>query len=177
MDQNEIPHDPHHLGVPLGASKMIFSLWYVQHKPCTYLLSRLAVLQMDWIELPLEPHHLGVPSGVSKMIYEPVVRSAQTIHISCVMISIITKRTESSFHLSRVTYEYHRMCLKWFLSLCFVWRKPYTYLTPTLILSPSKPKRDSTWPMSPNSSIRCVQNDFRASSTVGPDGTPILRQD
>jgi hypothetical protein len=40
-DQNEIPHDPRHLGVPLGASKMIFE--YDRHKPSNYLASRLAL--------------------------------------------------------------------------------------------------------------------------------------
>jgi hypothetical protein len=42
-DRNEISHDPHHIGVPFGASKMILSLWYIWHKPCTYLVSRLAL--------------------------------------------------------------------------------------------------------------------------------------
>jgi hypothetical protein len=38
-------------------------------------------LQMDLNKLPLEPHRLGVSSGASKMISEPMVRSAQTVHI------------------------------------------------------------------------------------------------
>jgi hypothetical protein len=37
MDLNELPLEPCHLGVSLGASKMILSLWYVWHKSCTYL--------------------------------------------------------------------------------------------------------------------------------------------
>jgi hypothetical protein len=45
---------------------------------------------MVWIELPLEPRHLGVPSDVSKMISEPVVCSAQTVHLSCLKISTIS---------------------------------------------------------------------------------------
>jgi hypothetical protein len=36
------------------------------------------------------PRHLVVPSTVSKMISEPVVRSAQTMHLSCVKISTIS---------------------------------------------------------------------------------------
>jgi hypothetical protein len=47
-------------------------------------------------ELPLEPRHLGVPSGASKMILEPVVRLAQTVHLSCIKISTISKRNEVS---------------------------------------------------------------------------------
>jgi hypothetical protein len=55
---------------------------------------------MDGNEIPLDQRHLGVPSGVSKKISEPMERSAQTVNLSCVKISIISKRTEMSFHLS-----------------------------------------------------------------------------
>jgi hypothetical protein len=71
----------------------------------------------------------------------------------------ITKPTETSFHLRLVSEAYHQVRPKWFLSLWYVWRKPGTYLAPTLTLSPNGPKRDSTWPMSPRSSIRFIQND------------------
>jgi hypothetical protein len=60
-------------------------------------------LQMGQNEIPDDPRHLGVPSGASKMISEAVVHSAQTVHISCVKISTIFERSESSFHLSLVT--------------------------------------------------------------------------
>jgi hypothetical protein len=66
---------------------------------------------------------------------------------------------------------------KWFLSLCYIWRKPCSYLAPTRTLSPKGPKWDSTWPMSPRSSIGCVQNDFRAYGTFSANRAPILRQD
>jgi hypothetical protein len=33
------------------------------------------------------------------MIFEPMVRSAQIVHQSCIKISIISKRTKMSFHL------------------------------------------------------------------------------
>jgi hypothetical protein len=36
------------------------------------------------------------------------------------------------------------------------------HLTPTLTPSPSRLMRDSTWPMSPWSSIGCIQNNFQA---------------
>jgi hypothetical protein len=36
------------------------------------------------------PRHLGVPSTASKMISEPVVHSAQIMHLSCVKISTIS---------------------------------------------------------------------------------------
>ena len=51
---------------------------------------------MDRNELSVEPRHLAVPSGVSKMISEPMVRSTQTVHLSCVKISTISKWSELS---------------------------------------------------------------------------------
>ena len=54
---------------------------------------------MDWNEIPLDPRHLEVPSGASKMFSEPMVRSAQTVHLSWDKISTISKRTETSFHI------------------------------------------------------------------------------
>jgi hypothetical protein len=44
----------------------------------------------------MTPRHLGVPSGESKMISEPMVRSTQTVHLSCVKIRTISKQTELS---------------------------------------------------------------------------------
>jgi hypothetical protein len=73
------------------------------------ILHRLGYyLQMGQIEIPHDPHHLGVPSGASKTLFEDVTRSAQTVHLSSNKISTIFERTESSFHLSLNTKEYHR---------------------------------------------------------------------
>jgi hypothetical protein len=69
------------------------------------------------------------------MNFEPIVRSAQTMHISCAKNSTISSRTELNFHLSLVTYEYHRVRPKQFLSLCYVWHELCPYLAPTLTLS------------------------------------------
>jgi hypothetical protein len=68
---------------------------------------------MDGNEIPHDPRHQGVPSGVLKTISKHMVRSAQTEHLSCDKISTILKRTESSFHLNLVTYEYPRVHPKW----------------------------------------------------------------
>jgi hypothetical protein len=91
-------------------------------------------LQLDQNEIPHDPWHLGVPSGASKMISEPVVRSAQTVHLSCIKICSISKRTESSIHLSLVTKEHHQLRPKRFLSLWHVRHKPCTYLAWRLAL-------------------------------------------
>jgi hypothetical protein len=76
--------------------ELFMSMWYVQCKPCTYLASRLALFPNGPNRAPPDARHLGVPSGASKTIYEPMVRSVQTVHLSCVKISTISKRTEQS---------------------------------------------------------------------------------
>jgi hypothetical protein len=58
---------------------------------------------MDRYEIPHDQGHLGILSGVSKVIFVPVVRSTQTVHLSCIKNSTISKRTETSIHLSLVT--------------------------------------------------------------------------
>ena len=54
---------------------------------------------MHGIEIPQDPRHLGLPSGASKMIFEPMVRSAQTMHLTYVMVSTISNRTENELPL------------------------------------------------------------------------------
>jgi hypothetical protein len=103
MDQNKILHDPHHLGVPSGASKMISELTYVQRKPCNYLESRLALYPNRPKRASIWASHLGVPSSASKTIYKAMVYLVQTIHQSCTETNTGSKRTEKSFHLSLVT--------------------------------------------------------------------------
>jgi hypothetical protein len=82
---------------------LFLSLRYVRRKLCTNLASRLALSTNRPNKLPLEPHHLGVPSGMSKTFFEPMVRSAQTMHLSCVKVSTISIWTEMTFQLSLVT--------------------------------------------------------------------------
>jgi aminoglycoside N3'-acetyltransferase len=55
---------------------------------------------MDWNKLLLEPRHLGVPLSASKMISEPVVCSAQTMHLYYTDTNTISKRTETRFHMT-----------------------------------------------------------------------------
>ena len=51
-------------------------------------------------KLPLDPHHQGVPLDASKMIFEPMVCSMQTMHLTCLKINTISKRTKFCFHLT-----------------------------------------------------------------------------
>jgi hypothetical protein len=134
-------------------------------------------LQLDWNEIPHDQCQLGDPLAVSKTTSEPMVRSPQIVHLSCVKICTISKQTKTSIHLSLVTYEYHRVHLKWFLCPSYVWRKPCTYLALTLTVSPNGLKWDSTWPMSPRRSIGCVQNNFWPYVSFGANRAPILLQD
>jgi hypothetical protein len=89
------------------------SIWCVQndfHAYCTLDASRAPILlqykdslQTDRNEILHDPGYLGVLSVVSKSIFEPVVRSVQTVHLSCVKNNTISKQTETSIHLSLIT--------------------------------------------------------------------------
>jgi hypothetical protein len=113
-------------------------------------------LQIEQKEIPHDPRHLGVPSGASKMISEVVVRSSQTVHLSCIKISTIFEWSQLSFRFSLVNKEYHRMRPKWLLSLWYILRKPCTYLVSRLALSPNELNQASTSASSPRSTIRCI---------------------
>ena len=82
--------------------KWFLILWYVWCKPCTYVEPTLTLSPNGpkWDEIPQDPHHLETPSGASKMISEPIVHSVQSVHLSCIKISTISKQTETSFHWS-----------------------------------------------------------------------------
>jgi hypothetical protein len=93
-------------------------------------------LQKDRNEILHNPRHLGVPSGVSKSVSEAMVHLVETVDLSCSDTNTVSKQTETSFHLSLVTQEYHPVHQKQFLSLWYVWHKPCTYTAPKLTLSP-----------------------------------------
>jgi hypothetical protein len=172
MDQNELPLDPCHLGVLLGAPKMIF-----EPLACLAQTVHLSCVEINCTELPLDPCHLGVPSGARKMISKPTACSAQTRHLSYVKITTISKETKISFHFTCVTLEFHRLCPKWFMSLWYVHPNLCTYLAPRLTLSSNGPKPASTRPMSPRSSIGCSKNNIRAYCTFSANRATILRRD
>jgi hypothetical protein len=87
--------------------KPFLSLWYVWRKSCTDTNTAPNGPKRD----STDPRHQGVPLSVSKMISKPVVRSAQTIHLSCTDTSTVSKRTKTRFHQVRP---------KQFLSLRYV---------------------------------------------------------
>jgi hypothetical protein len=169
---------------------------------------------MERNEIQHDPRHLGVPTGESKMISKPMICSTKTVHLSCVKISTISKRTELSIEPRDLgaTSGVSKMISKW-----YVWHKPCTYLTRTLTLSPKRkneipheprhlgvpsgsskmiskpivrstqtyvasrlalspkgPKRAFAWASSPSGTIRCIHNDFWAYGTSRANHAPIL---
>jgi hypothetical protein len=140
------------------------SLWFVWCKLCNYheltLTSSPNRLKQDltW------PKSTSSSIGMSKKISEPMVRLGQTVRLSCVKVSAISKRTKTRFDMTQVTYKCHRVQPKQDLT----WPKsPTSYRAPTLTPSRNGPKWDLTWPKSPRSSIGCVQKDFWAYGTFG----------
>jgi hypothetical protein len=77
--------------------QLFMRLWYLQCKPCSYLLSRLALSPNGPNRAPPDPRHLGVPSGASKTIYEPMVRLTQIEHLSCTHANTVSKHIETRF--------------------------------------------------------------------------------
>ena len=113
--------------------KRFWILWDVWRKPCTYLAVTLTISTNG--QIPHDTRHLGVPLRASKTISEPMAHSVQTVHLSYVKISSVSKWTEMSFHLSLVTSENHWVRPKGFLSLWYVRSQPDTYLKPIITVS------------------------------------------
>jgi hypothetical protein len=124
--------------------KLFMSLWYIQCKPCTYLVSGLALSPNGLNRAPPNPRLLGVPSGASKTIYEHIVCLTQTKHLSGTDANTISKQIETRFRTTHVTKEFHRVPPILFLSLWYVQRKPCTNLASRVALSPNGPNRAST---------------------------------
>jgi len=101
----------------------------------------------------------------------------QTVHLSCIKISTISKKIEPSVHLSPFTKEYQQVRPKWFLRLCCIRSKLCTYLAPKLTMSPNEPKQDSIWHTSSRSSIGCIQIDFEAYGMFHANHAPTLHKD
>jgi hypothetical protein len=157
-------------------SKWFMRLWYVRHKPCTYLASRL-------------PLSLNGPNQASTWTTSPrsSIRCVQNdfwaygmfstnLQISCIDANTISKWTKTRFHMTHVTFEFHWVRPKWFLSLWYVRRKPQTFLASRLALYQMKLNQTSTWASSPRSTIGCVQNDFWAYGMFSTNHAPVLNR-
>jgi hypothetical protein len=82
--------------------QLFMSLWYLQCKPWTYLVSKLALSANRPNRAPPDPRHLGVPSGASKMIYQPMVRLTQSEHLSWTDANTVSKQIETRFHNTHI---------------------------------------------------------------------------
>jgi hypothetical protein len=51
----------------------------------------------------------------------PMVGSVQTVHLSCTDTNTVTKQTKTRFQTTHVTYEFHQVRVKLFVSL---WYEP-----------------------------------------------------
>jgi hypothetical protein len=78
------------------------------------------------------------------MIFEPMVCFVLAVHLSCTDTNAVSKQTDTRFHMMHVIYQFHQVRPKLFLSLWYAQRKPCTYRTVTLALSPNGPKQAST---------------------------------
>jgi hypothetical protein len=94
------------------------------------------------------------------------------MHLSCKKIRTISKWTELSLESRHLGVP--SAVSKTISETLLFWRKLCIYLAPTLTLPLNRKKWYSTWPMSPRSSIGCVQNDFDAYGTFDVNRAPIL---
>jgi hypothetical protein len=83
--------------------KWLLSLWYVWRKLFIFHALKLTLSPTRSKQDSTCPCPLAVPSGAYKTISKLMVRSAQTLRLSCVKIRTIPKRTEMNYHLSLVT--------------------------------------------------------------------------
>jgi hypothetical protein len=97
------------------------------------------------------------------MISKPMIHLAHSKHLSYPDPNTISKQKEARFHRTHVTYEFHRVCPKWFPSLWYVPCKPCTYFASKI--STIQTDRAFTWASSPRSTIGCIQNDLWADGT------------
>jgi hypothetical protein len=154
--------------------KLFMSLWYVLCKTCTYLVSRLELSPNGPNRAPPDPRHLGVPSGASKTIYEPVVRLAQTEHLSFTDANTVSKRIEIP-----IPHNQHHLGVPSGASNTI--SEPTVHLTKTMhqscIKSSTISKRIETslhLATSPRSPIECVQNNFYAHGMFNANRPPIF---
>jgi hypothetical protein len=113
-------------------------------------------LQTDWNEIPDEPHDLGVSSGACKMISEPLVCSAQIVHLSSINIKHYLQMDRNEYPLEPRHLGVPPGASKTISEHMVLWRKPCTYLALTVTLSANGAKWDSTRPTSPRCFIGCV---------------------
>jgi hypothetical protein len=174
MDRNKIPHDPRHLEVPLGVSKMI-------SEPMV-CLAQTVQLSSDKITTISKWNKMSFHLSFSP---RSTIRCVQNNFWACGMFS------ENSAPILPQDYHYlqtdrnelpleHRQLVvpssasKMISEPMVLLSQLCTYLALPLTLSPNEPKRDSTWASSPRSTVGCVQTDLSAYGRFSTNYAPIL---
>jgi hypothetical protein len=152
MDWNNIPYDPHHLGVPSGASNMISEpmLCSAQnvHQSCVNIGTISKQNEMSF-HLSLT-HRSAIKCAQNDFWafgrfgtnHAPILHNTNTV----------SRQTHDPHYLgvpscaSKQIFEPMVYC-----------HKTCTNLVSRLALSPNGPKRAFTWASSPKNTIRCVQ--------------------
>jgi hypothetical protein len=132
------------------------SLLYVQCKPCTYLVSCVALSSNGLNRAPPNPRHLGVPLGASKTINEPMVCLTQIEHLSCTDANTIsnTDRNEIPQDPDHLGVP---LCAFNTISEPTVCSTQTVHLSCVKISTISKRnEQSSTRPSSPRSTIGCI---------------------
>jgi hypothetical protein len=112
-------------------------LWYVRLKQCTYLESRLALCPNGPKRASTWASSSWSTIGSVQMISKPMVRLAQTVHLSCTDANTISKQTEPRFVMTHITLEFHRVVQNDFRAYGTFGEKQCTYLASRLALSPN----------------------------------------
>jgi hypothetical protein len=161
MDQKEVLLDPHHVGVQSVRRNWFLSLWYVLHKPYTYLVLRL-----------IEPPNGPKRASISSTLWRGSIECAQndfhahgTFGANRAPISprLTPPPTESNRSSTWPTSPraFYWVCPKWFLNQLHVQRILCSFIVSRLALSQKRPKRASICPTSPRSSIVCPKRLLR----------------
>jgi hypothetical protein len=174
MNWNELPLEPRHLGVSLGAFKMI-SEPMVRLAQTVQLSCSDTDTVSEWTETRFHMSH--VTTELHRMHPKLFPR---LWNVRCIPYTYLASRLILSPNGSKWASTWAsspRRTIECVQNDFYVRWKPCTYLTLTLTPSPNRPKRDLTWPASPRRSIRCDQNDFWAYGMFGVNKAPILHQE
>jgi hypothetical protein len=172
-DRIEFPLEPHHLGAPFSASKMIFEPMVLWRKSCNYLAPTLTLCPngLKWDStLPTSPNSSIEcvrndfwAYGMFRANRAPILHQ-DYLQTDRIEFPLEPHHLGAPFSASKMIFE-----------PMVLWHKSCNYLAPTLTLCPNGLKWDSTLPTSPNSSIEFIRNDFRAYGMFSANRAPIVR--
>jgi hypothetical protein len=157
MDRNKLPPDPHHLGVPSGASKMISKPMVhseqTVHLCCaeTYTISKQTKTSFHWTYITKEYDQVS-PKPFPRPWYiwcKPCIYLAPRLKLS----PNRTKWASNWFMSPRSTIK----CVQNDIWAFGTFGANRIYLASRLTLSPNGPKWVSTWPTSHKSTIDCAK--------------------